>query len=71
LSCFCRQDESDASRKNLIELIRSFKKNNPEEIRQEELNISNIYRQCCGSGTFSSGSGFPESFRSVPKCTII
>lgn len=28
-----RQDESDASRKNLIELIRSFKKNNPEEIR--------------------------------------
>jgi hypothetical protein len=32
-----RQDESDASRKNLIELIRGFKKNNPEEIRQEQL----------------------------------
>lgn len=28
-----RQDESDASRKQLIELIRNFKKNNPDEIR--------------------------------------
>jgi hypothetical protein len=34
-----RQDESDASRKNLIELIRGFKKNNPEEIRQEQLQL--------------------------------
>jgi hypothetical protein len=37
-----RQDESDASRKNLIELIRGFKKNNPEEIRQEEFSSRHI-----------------------------